>query len=93
MTEREAYIGFTVLDGVGPQRFKLLVDYFGTAVSAWQANGQILIKIGLGEKLTRRLLEHRAKFNPQLFEQQLLVREIKIITRIDHQFPKLLKEI
>ena len=93
MTEREAYVAFAAFPGIGPQRFKLLTEYFGSAQKAWSASAEELIKIGLGGKLTQKLVDFRAGFDPRTYEQQLLQREIKIITRIESSFPQQLLEI
>lgn len=93
MTEREAYIAFSVFPGIGPYRFKLLLDYFGFAAKAWLADRQTLINIGLGEKLTGKLCDFRKDFHPEIYEKSLLQNEIRIITRIDKEFPPQLQQI
>ncbi len=93
MTEREAYISFSAFPGVGPQRFKLLINYFGTAEKAWNASEKILREIGLGDKLVTKLMDFKKIFNIEKFQQEVLQKEIKIITRIDKNFPKLLNQI
>jgi DNA processing protein len=93
MTEKDAYIGFSAFPGVGPQRFKLLVNYFNTAIDAWNAPEKTLKEIGLGDKLTDQLINFRKEFSAEKFQQDLLKKEIKIVTRIDEAFPFKLKEI
>lgn len=93
MTEGEAYIGFSAFPGIGPLRFKLLLDYFKGATKAWQVEEQTLLSLGLGDKLVVKFSSFRKAFHPKVYEAQLLEKEIKIITRIDVHFPKLLREI
>lgn len=93
MTERDAYIAFNVFSGIGPQRFKLLIDYFGTALSAYRASKDILHEVGLGEQLLQKFVDFRSDFDNQVYETELLQKEIRIVTRIDSSFPPLLKEI
>ena len=93
MNERDAYIGFAAFPGIGPQRFKLLVEYFGSALKAWESPEKILKDLGLGSKLTEKLATFRKNFSAEKYEQELLSQEIKIVTRIDGEFPKLLSQI
>lgn len=93
MEEREAYIGFAAFPGVGPLRFKLLTDFFGSAASAWFATEKILREIGLGDKLTAKFSAFRETFNLNNYVEKLQLQEIKITTRTDDTFPTLLREI
>jgi len=93
MTDRDAYIGFSAFPGIGPLRFKMLIEYFGSAQKAWVADKQTLLRINLGEKLTAKLLDFRNTFQAYDYIQKLLQDEINIITRIDKGFPKKLLEI
>lgn len=93
MTEREAQIAFAAFSGIGPVRFKLLTDYFDSAKAAWNAPENILKNIGLGGKLTQKLLDFRGTFDVTAFTKQLLAQEIHIVTRSDSVFPQPLREI
>lgn len=93
MTEREAYIAFSAFPGIGPLRFKLLCEYFGSAVSAWQAPQNLLSRIGLGDRLTQKLVDFRGHFRAGEYEARLRAREIAILTRLDPGFPQRLREI
>ena len=93
MDDRSAHIAFSAFPGIGPQRFKLLTEYFGSATAALEASENNLRQLGLGEKLLQKFLAYRADFEPQKFESQILQKEIKIITRLDRAYPSRLKEI
>lgn len=93
MTEREATIGFAAFPGIGPQRFKLLRDYFGSVAKAWEADSTTLKTIGLGGKLTDQLIDFRKNFAAATYEAELGKQEIRIVTLIDVEYPKLLSEI
>ncbi len=93
MSEREAYIAYATFPGIGPLRFKLLVDYFGSALKAWTADEKMLLQIGLGLHLTKKLVQYRKAFSADIYEKELLSREIKIVTRIDLNFPSALLQI
>lgn len=93
MDERGACIGFSLAKNIGPLRFKLLLDYFSTAEKAWSADKKTLLEIGLGEKLTQKFIDFRKSFSYPKFLEDCARREIKIVTRYDPDFPKLLLEI
>lgn len=93
MDEYGAYIGFSLAKNIGPLRFKLLLTYFGSAIKAWEADSATLLKIGLGEKITAAFIEFKQKFSLPHFLEEITCKEIKVITRIDSQYPKPLLEI
>lgn len=74
-------------------RFKLLKDYFGSAIAAWKANESALTRIGLSQKLTSNFVSFRDRFIPRQFKEELLQKEIKIITLMDSGYPEPLMSI
>ena len=93
MTEREASIAFSVFPGIGPMRFKLLIDYFGSAKSAWEAPYKELQDINLGEKLIQKFSEFRLVFDIHEYCKQLAYQHVNTLIYADPQYPRLLKEI
>ncbi|HUW21643.1 MAG TPA: DNA-processing protein DprA [Candidatus Bathyarchaeia archaeon] len=69
--ERLYWLAFSVFVGIGPKRFALLKNYFGSAKKAWQANPNELTRIGLGSLLSRQLAEFRKKFDPLIYYRDL----------------------
>lgn len=59
--ERAAWVAFTLLPGIGPRRFRLLTDYFGSARLAWEANSVQLRQTGLRGEVVDRLLNVRTE--------------------------------
>jgi DNA processing protein len=86
-------LGFSIVRGIGPARFKLLIDYFGSAISAWSAPEAKLREIGLGAKLTAELGKFRAGFSAETTIAKFHHEGIQVITRIEPQFPRELLEI
>lgn len=72
------WVGFNFFEGIGSLRFKLLLDYFGSAQKAWSASRKELIEIGLGRKLTDKFLKFRRIFDPN---------QIKIENNLLLKFP------
>ena len=91
--EKNYWLAFSAFPGIGPLRFKLLVDYFGSAQKAWEAEGKKLLDIGLGEKLTAKFISFRQKFSIKEFNQFLEKNEIQTFTLLDKKYPPLLSQI
>ncbi len=94
MNEETAYwVAFSVFPGIGPVRFKLLYEYFGTAKKAWQAPAEILRKIKLGDKRTDDFVHFRKTFDIEDYLKQLNKLHIVVLTLKDPKYPKHLKQI
>lgn len=91
--ERLYWLGFSSFPGIGPLRFKLLLEYFGSAQDAWNASYKDLVKIHLGEKLIRLFLDFRDTFSLDSFAKSLIEKKIQFIIFKDSQYPKLLNQI
>ncbi|MFH0864317.1 MAG: DNA-processing protein DprA [Candidatus Gottesmanbacteria bacterium] len=87
------WVAFNVFPGIGPQRFKILLDYFKTAKKAYEATDESWREIGLNENLVNSFLNFRKKFNPQEFLAQVKTKKISIVTIKDKSYPQLLKQI
>lgn len=91
--ETKYWVGFSVFPGIGPVRFKLLLDFFGSAKAAWDASGQVLKQIHLGEKLTDQFIDFRNTFSIADYLKHLRDQHISVLTLTDERYPKLLKQI
>jgi DNA processing protein len=91
--ERKYFLLFSVFPGIGPVRFKLLYDYFGSAKAAATASESALHEIKLGDKLTREFIDFRKTFNLDNYLHELVREHIGFITINDPNYPKLLKNI
>lgn len=91
--ETKYWVAFSVFPGIGPVRFKLLYDYFGSAKAAWLANPQELRNIKLGEKLTCEFIAFRDTFDIERYLKQLEKLHVLVVTRNDPKYPKLLAQI
>lgn len=81
------------IPGIGPQKIKILMNYFGDGEKIWQSDFEELMKSGLGEKLSQNIVKERIKISPQEEWEKLQKENIKVISIDDSEFPKLLKEI
>lgn len=93
MEERLYWLGFAVFPGIGPVRFKRLLDHFGTARLAWEASLPDLKKAGLGDITAIRMDEFRRNFSVSDYFQKLQNAGVKFFTLRDYQYPELLSRI
>ncbi len=79
------WIGFNFFEGIGPLRFKLLLEYFGSAQKAWLASKKDLLTIGLGEKIVDKFWQFKDFFNPQSLKMagHFLISLPDFLSRID----------
>jgi len=94
MDKEEIYwLAFNAFQGIGPARFKLLLEYFGSAQKAFEASAEELTKIGLSKNLVLKFLNFRENFDPNSYFLRVKKMGIEIITYENKNYPKLLKEI
>ncbi len=87
------WLAFNVFVGIGPARFKILLDYFKTAKKAYEAPEKTWKELGLNENLVNNFFSFRQKFDPQKFLEQVRKKGIKILTLKDKTYPELLRQI
>src|SRR3989338_7608851 len=81
------YLGFSHCLGIGPMRFKNLVDTFGSVKAAYEAD-KASIQESIGIDIGNKFAEFRAKFNPSEKIEEIKKNNIHIITREDLAFPR-----
>lgn len=86
-------VGFSRFPGIGPARFKLLYEYFGSAKAAWEAPVEELKHINLGERLSDQLGKFRKETD--LHEHLRVLEQLHVVplTVRDPKYPRLLREI
>ena len=62
MAERDFWVAFSTFPFIGPKRFKLLVEYFGSAKGAWEARLREIREIGVSDKLAASFENHTKNF-------------------------------
>ena len=81
------------INGVGPQKMQMLLNFFGSAEKAWNASQEELIQSGIGEKISEKITLERKGINPDLEWEKMEKYGIRMITILDTDYPILLKEI
>ncbi|MEA2097996.1 MAG: DNA-processing protein DprA [Patescibacteria group bacterium] len=87
------YNAFNLIPQMGPLRFKKLCDYFNTIEDAWNANSLEYEKAGLEKNVIEKIIQLKKEISPEKEFEKLTKENIKIITKEDDLYPKLLKEI
>jgi DNA processing protein len=91
--ETKCYVGFSLFPGIGPVRFKLLLQYFGCAEDAWNAPVATLKKIRLGDKLSDEFDHFRKTEDIDAYIRDLERLHVAVLPITNLKYPRLLKEI
>jgi DNA processing protein len=93
MTERQFWVGFNKVAGVGPVRVRQLLEHFGTLSSAWVADAAELAQAGLDQRSVKNLLVARQHFDLNAEMARLDKLGIAVITWEDDIYPRLLGQL
>jgi DNA processing protein len=91
--EKKYWLGFSAFAEIGPVRFKLLKDYFGSAEGAFNASEKHLKETGLSEKIIKNFLDFRRSFDFTSYLVRLDQLGITTLTYDEEHYPKLLNNI
>jgi len=93
LTEIEYRVGFNIVSGIGPARFKMLLEHFGDLGRAWHAMDSELRTAGLDRRSIETLLTTRQEIS--LDEEMAKVKQegARIITWEDEEYPPRLRHI
>ncbi|TES97306.1 DNA-protecting protein DprA, partial [Patescibacteria group bacterium] len=78
---------------LGPVGLKKLTDYFSDYKKAFMASYSELLETGLNQNIVQKILEQRSKFDPDKELEKLNKHQVKCLTYLNQNYPKLLKEI
>jgi len=92
MEERNYWLGFSVFSGIGPMKFKKLLNSFGSAKDAWEASKSDLEKV-IGERLAAKFDDFRNKFSVEDYSGKLKKKDVSFVILTDNNYPQLLKQI
>lgn len=92
MTEKEYCLAFSLMPGIGPKKFELILRNFKTPENAWKVDREKLKNV-LGENLTDKFEIFRNDFDINLKINLLKNKNIEYVCLLDKDYPKLLKKI
>ncbi|MGD1992094.1 MAG: DNA-processing protein DprA [Anaerolineae bacterium] len=87
------YIGFNLVNGIGPVRLQALIDGFGSIEQAWHAPVDALRRSGLERRALRSFLETRARVDLEQEVQRIAASGVHVLTWDHPDYPSLLNEI
>ncbi len=79
--------------GIGPARFRLLLEGFGSARGAWEAGPADWQAAGLDTRSVGALEQQRVRIEPEAEVERLIKLHIGALRTIDPAYPRLLREI
>ncbi len=93
MHERQYWIGFNLVKGVGPVRVRRLLEQFGSLREAWNASTGALRNVGLDRRAIHSLSEVRRRIDLEAELARLDKLGIAVMTWQDEDYPALLKQL
>jgi DNA processing protein len=90
ISERQYWVGFNLVSGVGPVTVRRLLQYFGSLETAWVASTEDLRSAGLSQRVLRNLLEVRQRVDLEAELARLDKLGIAVLTWQDDDYPPLL---
>ncbi|MBI4322253.1 MAG: DNA-protecting protein DprA [Chloroflexi bacterium] len=93
MDSTKYWIGFTLIHGIGPQKVRRLVDYFGDLERAWRSPMDDLLRAGLDTKSAEALIAKRREIDLDRQIQAVERQGIDVITWEDDRYPRRLLHI
>ena len=91
--EKIVRAAFSTISGVGSQRLRQLIAYFGSAVKAWEAPESTYLQVVKQEKWLGEILKVRRDIDPREIGNDLSKQGIKLITPEEINYPLLLAEL
>ncbi|HBG15495.1 MAG TPA: DNA-protecting protein DprA [Firmicutes bacterium] len=86
------WLAFNKAPGIGPKRFYKLVEVFGDARTAWEADVKELAGV-IGKKIATDLVSFRRNLSLEEEVEQVEKVGCKLLLATDHNYPPLLKKI
>jgi DNA processing protein len=87
------YIGFNLVNGIGPVRLRALIDGFGSIERAWHAPVDALRRSGLERRALDNFLETRARVDLEREVERIAAAGVHVFTWDHPDYPALLREI
>lgn len=94
MNDKKYWIWLSRLEGVGPIKIKRLLEIYKTPKIIWKLEKEELLKIkGIGEKIANQILDEKYRSNLEQYIEYMEKYHVGIITILDEDYPKNLKNI
>lgn len=87
------WLALNRVKGIGPARFKLLLDAFGSAEAAWHGSFAAWQAAGLDARTANGLEQQRKRIVPEAEVERLTKLRVTVLRLTDTRYPRLLREI
>jgi DNA processing protein len=87
------WVGFNIVPGIGPARFRALLDHFGDLETAWRAPAYGLKQAGLDRRAIDNLLKVRAEISLDGEMEKIERARVQVLTWQDDAYPPQLRHI
>ncbi|HNR01296.1 MAG TPA: DNA-processing protein DprA [Anaerolineaceae bacterium] len=87
------WVGFNLVKGIGAVRFKQILDFFGSAATAWDSPSSGLIAAGLPQKVVDNFVAVRNQVDLDQVMDRININGIRVMTWSDSDYPRRLREI
>ncbi|MAG36565.1 MAG: DNA-protecting protein DprA [Dehalococcoidia bacterium] len=92
--EQRYWLALHRLPGVGPKRFRQLLDHFGSIRAAWNATPTQLGQAGIDRRTAAAIVEGRGQIDPDRETERLAAANMTVLTWLDEdRYPPLLRTI
>jgi DNA processing protein len=93
MDDIKYWLGFNLVNGIGPAKLQALLDYYGDLGAAWQASEEQLQRIGLDKRAIATFQEVRTTVDLEGYAARVAAAGIDVLTWQSERYPRLLREV
>jgi DNA processing protein len=93
MDSRIFWVALSLVPGIGPAKFRRLVDSLGSPEAAWMADSTQLASAGLDRRAIDSLVSTRSRVQLQSEMDKLQRLKVRVMTQQDDDYPHLLQHI
>jgi DNA processing protein len=93
MSEDKYWLGFNLVKGVGPAKIQALLSYCGDIKAAWEADSELLDKLGFDKRAKENLIHARGTLDLDRELEKVRSKHINILTWDSPDYPSYLREV
>ena len=93
MDQHAYWVGLSLVPGIGPAKFRRLVEQLGSPEAAWKARPALLAEAGLDRRAIDSLASTRSRVDLEREMEKLRRLEVRLLTLEDPEYPQRLQNI
>jgi DNA processing protein len=93
VSERQYWVSFSLVKGIGPVRVRQMLETFGSLKEAWNASERALREVGIDQRTLESLAATRREIDPAAELARLDKLGIAVLTWDDEEYPSLLAQL